>query len=200
VIAPTMISYGSRKPSSASFSFRYQASTMNYSGVIVTFCALAICGCAGRIEIQSVRSTTYDRMPHKMLIVAAGGFGGAEEQLKSLLEGTLKSCGVDAQLFNLPTAAIEIPQDSAKKFAADALVTIIPTKSVFGSYANVTYVIQLTDLPSKATAWKAQTTVPPGAQAVQPLADAMLTSMTADRIIPASCAPSEKNYKILQTH
>jgi hypothetical protein len=134
-------------------------------------------------------------MPRTILFLADQRLG-AGLPLKARLEEVLKPCGVNPMFASLGDTGAQGYRDQLQKDGADVLVTIAPTNAVTGSYGStITYVVEMVDFASRSTVWKAQAVIPGGASL--PLADAMVTSMASNRIIPSNCTPMSA-YKILQ--
>lgn len=174
--------------------------------LVLTLAMLSLAGCADAgFKAQSVKSSTYQKQPKRILIDDSHlGVLFAETLFMRARTGefnermvhVLAACGVPADYVKPGPLTIEDPlQAKIKSFGADSVLLItVLVENLHGSgVTDASYDAKLTDAATKAVIWNASIhyeggLVGNGADVITDLSKTLIDRMKADGVIPASCS------------
>lgn len=172
--------------------------------VLVGLAAACMSGCTPSVSTESVKASTYQTQPKRLLIVPnlgdlflQGTPNDRTAKFDSRLVGALTACGIQADTVNPTKLGLENPiAKKMKEYGPDAVLTVNWTKEMKrgsgGGAVSSDYLLQLTDIATKKVVWKA--TIDYGvnmsgmtADTTQVMAKTIVDKMKQDGIIPGSC-------------
>jgi len=125
--------------------------------------AAVAAGCAAPSHIATNKSQAYTAEPKRVFVVDAMGpdmgrdfSDGFDGRLQALMRG----CGAESRVTRVSTLELDERKriDSMRQFGPDSLMRITRTggtKDQYGNLINAVYDVQLMDMKSNATVWRA---------------------------------------------
>ena len=133
------------------------------AGLVLALACTALAGCTSKIDIQSNRSADYNGDPKRILLVAkTEGFGNSRV-IAAELKKQIDKCGSRTEIYEHSSLELD---DSAlrlavEKLGPDSVMAITETRGlrregpINNNVFKVWYNVQLTEVPTKKTVWRA---------------------------------------------
>lgn len=182
-----------------------------------------VAGCHSELDVRSNRLETYDSDPRRILVVAGNRLypGAASEQVAPAIAERLGNCGIATDVLTQQerpddNLALDEPPDPAKAlqaelasrrgvFRPDAIMLVqrvgnqIRVREQYGvrsaQLTTVKYDVQLLDVPTRRTVYRAAMTLNIGPYAVlspgRDFARLMVDRLAADQVV-TRCPPPTK--------